>query len=195
MSRPSRRGRSLLRQREEQAQSRCSLIYRCPFYGCQAHPPLFRSPHPRRNQYAPSSSEQTALHFVPRQSRGTFIPLRLFFLSKPDPLRWAPVLGCCARLASLPCAASAGPASLGSGFGVLRKVRFAPLRRLRRTRFAGLRFWAAAQGTLRSLAPPPPDPLRWAPVLGVAQARFAPLAPPRRGENNLRGGGGDIKVE
>ncbi len=36
--RPSRRGRSLLRQREEQAY-RCSLIYRCPFYGCQAHPP------------------------------------------------------------------------------------------------------------------------------------------------------------
>ena len=29
--RPSRRGRSLLRQREEQALRRCSLIYRCPF--------------------------------------------------------------------------------------------------------------------------------------------------------------------
>ena len=29
--RPSRSGRSLLRQREEQALCRCSLIYRCPF--------------------------------------------------------------------------------------------------------------------------------------------------------------------
>ena len=36
--RPSRRGRSLLRQREEQY-LRCSLIYNCPFLGCQAHPP------------------------------------------------------------------------------------------------------------------------------------------------------------
>lgn len=30
-SRPSRSGRSLLRQREEQVRCRCSLIYRCPF--------------------------------------------------------------------------------------------------------------------------------------------------------------------
>lgn len=36
--RPSRRRRSLLRQREEQSYC-CSLIYNCPFYGCQAHPP------------------------------------------------------------------------------------------------------------------------------------------------------------
>lgn len=36
--RPSRRRRSLLRQREEQSYC-CSLIYNCPFLGCQAHPP------------------------------------------------------------------------------------------------------------------------------------------------------------
>ena len=83
-----------------------------------------------------TTSEQTALHSVPRRGRGTSIPLRLFFLSNPKP-PWASDLFFCAplRRRAQPKAVPAGirsapfvlpfksgPAPLGSGFVFLRST-------------------------------------------------------------------------
>ena len=56
--------------------------------------PLFLPPHPRRNQYIPVRQKKVAAFRFRglRKSRENFISAPSFFLSKSDPLRWAPIL-------------------------------------------------------------------------------------------------------
>ena len=51
------------------------------------HRPLFPPLRPRRNQYAPMSSEQAPYHSLRRKRQSSLIPLLLLF--QPNPLRWA----------------------------------------------------------------------------------------------------------
>ena len=51
------------------------------------HRPLFPPLRPRRNQYAPMSSEQAPYHSLRRKRQSSHIPLLLLF--QPNPLRWA----------------------------------------------------------------------------------------------------------
>ena len=57
--------------------------------------PLFLPPHPRRNQYIPLRRQKKLAAFRfrgLRRSRENCISAPSFFLSKTDPLRWAPIL-------------------------------------------------------------------------------------------------------
>ena len=115
--RPSRRGRSLLRQREEQAQSR-SLIYKVPV--------LWMSGASARYSGLNTPVETST---PPRLVRTNCAPLRS--PATPGNIRFAPFV--------FPL--KTGPASLGSGFvgWVNYCARLRPSQN--RGRFAGLRFW------------------------------------------------------
>lgn len=86
-------GRSLLKQRQEQ-RNRCSLIYKCPFYGCQAHPPAIQVSASPSKPVRPLVVAEVALVRGTAVAKGgcrTPHTLTSLLLSKSDPLRWAPI--------------------------------------------------------------------------------------------------------
>ena len=148
--RPSRSGRSLLRQREEQAY-RCSLIYRCPFYGCQAHPPAIPVSAPPSKPVRPRvvGAKSAQLRF--RQKLEAIAENCVRFLAPP---------------------LKTEPASLGFGFVLGDNAKSAQLRFRQKLE-------ALAENCVRFLAPPlktEPASLGFGFVLGdsakSAQLRF-----------------------
>ena len=80
--------RSLLKQRQEQ-RNRCSLIYKCPFLGCQAHPPAIQASASPSKPVRPRVVARAALPRPEPDAAGVWLGAQaraLLLLSKSDPL-------------------------------------------------------------------------------------------------------------